>query len=299
LLFEFGSAVWETGLARFSSARRYLVWALCLLVGLGVLLSLPFLGSAYARRQLEQEPARDVIGYLLTSHALAQSDQLLIDDQELVRRLNPYLSRSYRLRLVGGEQRYLSELDLTDLAAGARGVWVLSSQVDTKTDPGQLSRLGRALLTYYFEGGYRLELFSAYGNQPVPPPATLANGVQLIAYRVEQLARNQVSITLYWWAASVPPQDYTVFTQVLDENGTFVSGHDGTPMGGSMPTHTWQVGYVYADTHLIELSRNLPAGHYRVIAGMYDAAMTRVSARSPDGQLWPDNAVVLETMVLP
>ena len=298
LLFEFGFIVWADGPAHLMPVRRYLVWALCLLVGLGTLVSLPLLGSSYAQHQLENEPAGPLIGYLMTGQARAQSDQLLIDDQALLRRLTPYLGHSYRLYLIGGEPRYLTHLALGERLVGARCVWLLTSRPGGQAAPGPVDEWGPAHLTYHFANGYRLKLFCADGDRPAPL-ARLANGVQLIGYRVEQPSRNHVSITLYWWAVNVPAQDYTVFTQVLDENGRFVSGHDGTPVGGSAPTHAWQAGHVYADTHLIELGGDLPAGRYRAVAGMYDAIMTRVGAQSPDGQPWPDDAIDLATIALP
>jgi hypothetical protein len=160
--------------------------------------------------------------------------------------------------------------------------------------------LGRTLLTYQFDGGYQLQLFSSRSNvAPIPSPARLANGADLVGYQVDRPARWHVLITLYWWMTGTPSQSYTVFTHVLDANGKFVAGHDGIPANGSVPTHTWDRQHVYADAHLIELPANLPPGRYQVLAGMYDVNLSRVVAVAPDAQLFPNNAVPLGDVELP
>jgi len=137
------------------------------------------------------------------------------------------------------------------------------------------------------------------GLAPTPPVSRLANGVNLIGYTLDRPSPQQVLVTLYWWASARPSQSYTVFTQILDGEGTFVAGHDSFPANGDAPTHAWQRGRVYADPHLIELPSTLAPASYQVVAGMYDFNTRRVFASRPDGGVFKDFAVPLGEMRLP
>jgi hypothetical protein len=129
--------------------------------------------------------------------------------------------------------------------------------------------------------------------------ARLTSGANLIGYKIERPVLNQLRVTLYWWAARSPSQSYTVFTQVLDNEGGIVAGHDSPPANGTALTQTWAVGRVYEDTHLIQLPDDLPPGTYRVVAGMYDFNLNRLVATGPDASIFEDNAVPLGELELP
>ena len=75
----------------------------------------------------------------------------------------------------------------------------------------------------------------------------------------------------FTWQTSQPiPINYTVFIQLIDINGALVAQHDGTPQGGYLPTTTWQADNPIVDRHGLALPKDLGAGDYRLIAGLYD-----------------------------
>jgi hypothetical protein len=57
------------------------------------------------------------------------------------------------------------------------------------------------------------------------------------------------------------------------------------PQAGRASTTTWLPGEVVADAYSLQLPEKLPAGAYRLIAGMYDAATgQRLPTSDPAGQ---------------
>ncbi len=307
LLVEFGWVIWGGKLRLLTVLRRYAPAALAALAAIGLVIALPEVGRAYAERRLSEEPAAAAIGYLTTAQARAETGAVLVGDQDLLRRVKPYVAGRYDVRLAGGDSLYKAAPSAADLAAGTDKAWVISSPPaagqtgDAAARVQQeLSSLGRWLLEYDFGNGVRLRLFTARGGAtPLPPVARLSSGANLIGYRLQVPERGKLLVTLYWWADGVPTQNYTVFTQVLDGADKLVGGHDGVPVNGTAPTHTWLAGRVYADAHLIELPPGLAPGTYHVVTGMYDLNLNRLTATGLNAALFPDSAVPLGNVVLP
>jgi len=301
LLVEFGWVLWGLKLRWLAPLRRYAPAVLALVIGVGLLVVIPAAGSAYAKRRLSEDPSASLIGYLGTEQAQAESNLLLVSDQDFLRRAKPYLAGEYSVRLAGGDRLYEAAPAVADLITDSDKVWAVTSGEAAGRVQSTLNTQGRTLLTYDFGEGGELQLFARRtrgGVSPLPPMARLTSGANLIGYTIERPAWNQLQVTLYWWAARTPNQSYTVFTQVLDSEGNLVAGHDSSPADGTAPTHTWVTGHVYADTHLIELPPGLPPGTYRVVTGMYDFNLRRLIATGPDASIFEDNAVPLEEIEL-
>ncbi len=302
LLVEFGWFIWELKLRWLAPLRRYAPAVLALVIGVGLLVIIPAVGSAYAKRRLSEDPSGSLIGYLGTLQAQAESDVLLVSDQDFLRRARPYLAGEYIIRLAGGDRLYQAAPAVADLITDSQKVWVVIGGEAAGRVQNALNARGRSLLTYNFGEGGELQLFAPHtrdGVAPLPPMARLTSGANLIGYSIERPAWDQLQVTLYWWAGRTPSQSYTVFTQVLDSEGNLVVGHDSNPADGAAPTHTWIPGHVYEDTHIIELPLNLPPGTYRVVAGMYDFNLRRLVATGPDASIFEDNAVPLGEIELP
>jgi hypothetical protein len=299
LLVEFGTVLWGQSLRRLAALRRYAPAGLATLAGLGLVVAMPAMGRAYAELRLSEDPAASLIGYLRTEQAQSETRVLLVTDQDFLYRVTPYLGNEYDVRLAGGDRLYTAAPSVAELTADADKVWVVATGDATGRVESDLNARGQSLLTYNFEQDV-LQLFASRGRAvPLLPPARLANAANLIGYTIEQPARYEVRITLYWWAAGIPTQSYTVFTQVLDADGNLVASHDSFPANGAAPTETWVTGRVYADTHLIQLPVDLPRGSYRLVAGMYDFNLRRVAATGPDALIFRDRAVPLGEIELP
>jgi hypothetical protein len=84
-----------------------------------------------------------------------------------------------------------------------------------------------------------------------------------------------LAVTLHWQSLGQGPESYRSFLQLLDEEGRFVAGSDQVPAGWQRPTTGWIDGEYIADTHTLSLPAGLPAGLYRLSAGLYDAATSQ------------------------
>lgn len=104
-----------------------------------------------------------------------------------------------------------------------------------------------------------IEQQPAAGRQPAAEP--LDDG--------QALARpgDILQLSLHWRADQPPQGNYTVFVQLLDANGQVVAQKDRWPGDGLFPTAAMQPGQVITDNLAIPLE--LPAGRYRLIAGLY------------------------------
>lgn len=81
-----------------------------------------------------------------------------------------------------------------------------------------------------------------------------------------------LDVTLYWSPSAPLPVDYTVFIHLLDEQNNIMAQGDGPPLDGRYPTTAWAEAEQLADTHTIKIAPGVEAGHYHLIAGLYDAA---------------------------
>ncbi|GIK39173.1 MAG: hypothetical protein BroJett011_30060 [Chloroflexota bacterium] len=104
--------------------------------------------------------------------------------------------------------------------------------------------------------------------------AQLGDEITLLGYDLTTepiMGGGRLRLMLYWQANQVVAASYTVFVHLLNANGQVVAQHDGLPAEGTIPTPGWAAGEVIADRHLIDFP-DLPAGDYRLVAGMYDPA---------------------------
>jgi 4-amino-4-deoxy-L-arabinose transferase-like glycosyltransferase len=97
-----------------------------------------------------------------------------------------------------------------------------------------------------------------------------------------------VSVTLVWQAAEATALSYTVFVQLVDENGQVIAQSDAVPAGGTRPTTGWRPGEYIEDAHLLRFNENAAPGSATLIAGLYDPVSGQ-RVRRADGS----DAVVL------
>jgi hypothetical protein len=111
--------------------------------------------------------------------------------------------------------------------------------------------------------------------------ANFADSVQLVGVSIPQIdvASNRLPespasplvITLYWQSLQPTDKPYTVFLQLLNEQGEVVGGWDQQPFGGLYPTSLWSPGEMVTDSIQLPLPEGgLPSGTYRLITGFYD-----------------------------
>jgi hypothetical protein len=123
----------------------------------------------------------------------------------------------------------------------------------------------------------------------MPPIANPVN--QTLGERVtllEQAARcklqeSECRVKLWWRVEVDLPESYKVFAHLLDANGVPRAQADVIPQNGLRPTTSWLPGEIIADEIVLNLPADLPAGQYRLAAGLYNELNgTRLTL--PDGQ---------------
>lgn len=82
---------------------------------------------------------------------------------------------------------------------------------------------------------------------------------------------SSLDLTIYWKALREMQTSYTVFVQLLNDQGKLVAQEDMLPLKGQRPTTGWLPGEILRDTHSLRIPDKLPPGRYSLIAGMYDA----------------------------
>lgn len=94
--------------------------------------------------------------------------------------------------------------------------------------------------------------------------------IALLGYNGAECARGATcALTLIWRSEQAPAKSYKVFVQVLDAAGAPRAQIDAAPVNGTRPTTSWLPGEIITDPYMLNLSADLPAGRYRVVAGLY------------------------------
>jgi len=107
------------------------------------------------------------------------------------------------------------------------------------------------------------------GMTELPLPRRFANGVEFLAYAVEDDEKSDgtVQLVLAWWLDGPPPQgiDYHTFAHLLNVDGERVGQHD---LSG-FATSSWQTGDLVLTRFRIEIDADSSPGEFWVRLGMY------------------------------
>jgi hypothetical protein len=80
-----------------------------------------------------------------------------------------------------------------------------------------------------------------------------------------------VPLTLYWHLPTGQvATSYTVFAQLLAEDGRLIAQSDAIPAGGARPTNEWLEGEYVTDPHQLSWRETTYSGPARLIVGLYD-----------------------------
>jgi hypothetical protein len=112
------------------------------------------------------------------------------------------------------------------------------------------------------------------------------------------VAGQSLTVTLAWDVLAPPAADYHVFMHLDGTDGTVAYG-DGPPSRGAYPTDLWARGERIHDQRMLPLPRDLAAGVYRLVIGLFQATGERAPASNPSGErLAADQLVLAEITVV-
>ena len=122
-----------------------------------------------------------------------------------------------------------------------------------------------------------------------PPFATAVDAVfpgvgQLVGFSTEPLSlAASPQVTLVWHANDSTVRDsYTVFVQLISDDGRVIAQSDALPAAGARPTSSWRPDEYIEDRHSLTYNPLAAPGRVRLIAGLYDA-LTGERVRTEDG----------------
>jgi hypothetical protein len=150
-------------------------------------------------------------------------------------------------------------------------------------------------------GQQRLPLYqlSQSSVQPLaltPVKATFGDGLELTSYwsRTQGYTGDWFYAVLAWTPHQKLAIDYKVFVQVWDAQGEAVFQQDNLALNDLLPMSSWTIGETLHDAHAMVIPKSLPAGDYRIVAGVYDPANpgTRLPVQSSNYQI-SNNAIIL------
>lgn len=110
---------------------------------------------------------------------------------------------------------------------------------------------------------------------PFEPPAFTDNGavfndeLQLSSHWLRR-AGDWFYAVLNWQPLEPLDKDYKVFVHVRDANGEVVFQNDKLPLNALLPMTRWPAGEPMRDAHAMVIPKDVPAGTYQVVAGVYD-----------------------------
>jgi hypothetical protein len=137
-------------------------------------------------------------------------------------------------------------------------------------------------------GSYTIESIPLLGEPPAFDTAIgapLPDIGKLIGYSVngDMTDRTQpFTLTLIWQAEQPAPISYTVFAQLVTDDGRVLAQTDSLPSQGTRPTTGWRPGEYITDTHTVTFHADAIPGSARLIVGMYDTATGQRVQISPE-----------------
>lgn len=109
---------------------------------------------------------------------------------------------------------------------------------------------------------------------PDHPSALRGDAVAFLGHdrpETTQLPGDDLALSLYWQPVAPLSPDRDVFVQLLGRGGQVVAGLEGPPIPW-LPTSAWAASAPIRSQHRLRLPADLPAGRYRLIAGLFDPA---------------------------
>jgi hypothetical protein len=135
-----------------------------------------------------------------------------------------------------------------------------------------------------------------------PAQAQIGAAITLVGYDLDSVTVKPgaaLRLTLYWHPLASVPKSYTVFAHLLDGQNRIWGQQDSVPCAGACETTGWVEGEFIADSYVLTVRPDAPAGEYRIGLGMYDpVSMERLPALDDNGTGWPGDRVMLAVPIV-
>ncbi len=148
---------------------------------------------------------------------------------------------------------------------------VLFQNIDSAQPEPLMDRSGQEIARF-FTIQTPDDLFAARPVIDHPADATFGNELKLLGYSVPDVditPGDTFFTTLYWQAVNRPSEDYEIFVQLWNDAGESLAQWQNVPFGAMYRTRIWLPDEIVATHQWLTVPQNIPAGRYRLIAGVF------------------------------
>jgi 4-amino-4-deoxy-L-arabinose transferase-like glycosyltransferase len=287
----------------------------------------PFINGLPAQAipaQMGMAPFAEVIGYRMTPDTARPGDTVRV--AVYLRALQPTTS-DYLLstQLYGRDNTPLARFDtftgggLLPSSTWQPGqMWVdeMDMRIPEDAATPALLRLQFSLFsTYHGDFATNIDATGKAGSPlfdgttllpPIQPlqPGVVTFGNTVALRRIEGegsalRAGKPYTLTLNWLPLAPAQQDATIFVHLIDAQGRLVAQSDSPPDAGQFPSTRWQQGAAFAETRVLNVPADAPAGGYRLSIGLYDPQTgERWPAKDIDGEALQDASFTTDAIPL-
>ncbi len=243
--------------------------------------------------------------------ARQQTGDILVENYT---EMSPVYYRESHLPVITLPKDYFATPDddarLRALYRDYRRIWFLPAPPDWWDPDRAMERLLTRSADLDLEAqiaGLRVQLYLTpreFESKIIPLNARIGNAT-LVGYRLRGMepgarqipGASTLNVVLYWKRADKIEKDYTVFVHLAGADERVAAQRDGAPARGTFPTSQWRADEWIVDQS--ELRVDAPAGAYRLLVGMYDAAtLARVPAFDAQGMRAAEDRVLITTLEL-
>ena len=281
---EFLGLIWpqprtRARLGRISAQATWALLGVSLLAGL---LAAPRMAQAYRQRRLAEHPCPGAVAFL--EQEAEWPNRLIVAEQiQVWHAFYPWLRQEYAFRIldsygVGQDPAQVVARRLAPLAAQDEFWWIQMEvpELGPLYAPALFPDFRIRLVEERSFGACTLARAVPLPEQPLASADVAGGPILLLKAVLDRPAPGEaLHLVLYWQAQAPVQESYTVFTQLLDEQGRLVAQQDNLPVTGLAPTETWQPGLPIRDPYRLAIPPDASPGRYRLLVGLYTAAGRR------------------------
>ena len=272
-------------LVRFTGARWQLIFAVLLLIQLGLFWNQH--DPRIAQKLFDEARAGNVRVAPLVRNA---AGMVISEDMSLLwlngKRVEYY---SFVYSTLARAGRYDQKWETENLRAGNFPLVILKRGTREDVDAfGNFTRAFVSALDYGYTPASQDAHYVVYEPAPLEqfePRVVFDQTFELVGWALEPhalRADHDLELTVVWRALKQPTARYTLFAQLAQVDGGNIAQDDHEPLAGAYPTTQWAADEMVRDTLRLRVPPNLQAGEYVLRIGWYDT-LTQENLSTADG----------------
>jgi 4-amino-4-deoxy-L-arabinose transferase-like glycosyltransferase len=150
----------------------------------------------------------------------------------------------------------------------------------------------------------KLDIQAHPGDVPNPIKVDFGGDLELMGYDLDRRALQPgepTTLTLYWRGQRSINTNYSISTQLVDQNGVKAAQKDAWPLDGAAPTSLWRPGELLVEPRKLVIADGTPPGVYDVYIVVYPSSDPEalLVVTPSGGRLQTDHVVLTSIRVMP